>query len=62
MKSNEVTAIPELLSILFLNRSIVSIDAIGFQKNIAKKIVEKKVDYLLAVKNNQHKLYRDIDI
>ena len=62
MKSNEVTAIPELLSMLSLKGSIVSIDAIGCQKNIAKKIVEKKADYLLAVKNNQHKLYRDIDI
>lgn len=62
MKSNELTAIPELLSMLSLKGSTVSIDAMGCQKAIAEKIVEKKADYLFAVKNNQPNLYKDIDI
>jgi len=62
MKSNEGTAIPELLSMLSLKGSTVSIDAMGCQKAIAEKIVEKKADYLLAVKNNQPNLYKDIDM
>lgn len=61
-KSNELTAIPELLSMLSLKGATVSIDAMGCQKSIAEKIIEKKADYLLAVKNNQPKLYKDIDI
>lgn len=61
-KSNELTAIPELLSMLSLKGATVSIDAMGCQKSIAEKIIEKKSDYLLAVKNNQPKLYKDIDI
>ena len=62
MKSNEVTAIPKLLSMLSLKGSTVSIDAMRCQKAIAEKIVEKKADYLLAVKNNHPNLYKDIDI
>ena len=61
-KSNEITAIPELLSMLSIKGATVSIDAMGCQKIIAEKIVEKKADYLLAVKNNQPNLYKDIDI
>lgn len=55
-KSNEITAIPKLLEILDLKGSIVTIDAMGCQKTIAKKIVEQEGDYLLALKGNQGKL------
>ena len=61
-KSNEITAIPELLKILSLKGCIVSIDAIGCQKNIAKTIRDQKADYLLAVKQNQHQLFDDIKL
>jgi len=56
-KSNEITAIPELLNLLDLKKSLVTIDAMGCQKNIAEKIKDKKADYLLAVKSNQRKLH-----
>lgn len=56
-KSNEITAIPELLNLLDLKKSLVTIDAMGCQKNIAEKIKDKKADYLLAVKGNQGKLH-----
>jgi len=59
-KSNEITAIPELLNMLDIEGSIVTIDAMGCQKKIAKKIVDKKADYVLAVKGNQENLYADI--
>ncbi|MBD1578058.1 ISAs1 family transposase, partial [Vibrio sp. S11_S32] len=55
-KSNEITAIPELLKLLDIRGCIVTIDAMGCQKYIAKAIVEKDADYLLAVKGNQKKL------
>src|SRR5690606_20249086 len=60
-KSNEITAIPMLLEILELKGAIVSIDAMGCQKNIAEKIIEKQADYFLAVKQNQKILYEDIE-
>ncbi len=56
-KSNEITAIPELLKILEIKGCLVSLDAMGCQRNIADKIVKKGVDYLLAVKENQKNLY-----
>lgn len=59
-KTNEITAIPELLDLLFLEGCIVTIDAMGTQKDIAKKIIEKKVDYILQVKSNQPTLMEDI--
>ena len=52
-KSNEITAIPELLDALLIKGYLVSIDAMGCQSGIAAKILEKKADYLLAVKGNQ---------
>lgn len=52
-KSNEITAIPRLLELLQLDRCLVTIDAMGCQKEIATKIVQSKADYLLAVKDNQ---------
>jgi len=60
-KSNEITAIPALLEALFLEGSTVSIDAMGGQKEIATKIVvEKKADYVLALKGNQPTLLEDV--
>ena len=59
-KSNETTAIPALLGLLELAGCIVTIDAIGCQKEIAKQIVEQDADYVLAVKANQGTLYTDI--
>ncbi len=60
-KSNEITAIPDLLEILAIKGCMVSIDAMGCQKNIAKKIRDKEADYLLAVKENQKGLYQQIE-
>lgn len=58
-KSNEITAIPELLDMLNLKGAIVSIDAMGTQKEIARRIVEKGADYVLALKSNQTSLHED---
>jgi predicted transposase YbfD/YdcC len=52
-KSNEITAIPELLDMLNIEGAIVTIDAMGTQKAIAARIVDKKADYVLALKGNQ---------
>ena len=61
-KSNEITAIPNLLDLIDIENCIVTIDAIGTQKNIVDKIVnEKKAHYCLSVKNNQKSLFYDID-
>jgi predicted transposase YbfD/YdcC len=59
-KSNEITAIPQLLQLLDLQGALVTIDAIGCQKKIARKIVEGGGDYVLVVKGNQDKLLADI--
>ncbi len=59
-KSNEITAIPKLLEVLELAGAIVTIDALGCQKEIAAKIREKKADYVLAVKGNQEHLETDV--
>lgn len=59
-KTNEITAIPELLKMLKLKGCIVTIDAMGTQGWIVKKIREKKADYALAVKANQKRLLQDI--
>lgn len=61
-KSNEITAIPELLDMLDLKGAIVSIDAMGTQKAIAAKIVEKGGDYVLALKGNQSSLHEDVKL
>lgn len=61
-KSNEITAIPKLLKMLELTGCIVTIDAMGTQKEIAKVIKESKADYVLPVKENQPKLYEDISL
>ena len=59
-KSNEITAIPELLALLDLKGAVVTIDAMGCQKEIAADIIEGEGEYLLAVKENQPHLYEDI--
>jgi predicted transposase YbfD/YdcC len=58
-KSNEITAIPELLGVLELSGCIVTINALGCQKGIARQIVEQGADYVLALKENQGRLYRE---
>jgi predicted transposase YbfD/YdcC len=59
-KSNEITAMPELLKALYLKGSIVTIDAMGCQQGIAEAIINKEADYILAVKGNQGFLEDDI--
>ena len=59
-KSNEITAIPRLLEMLELSGCIVTIDAMGCQKEIAQGILERRADYLLAVKENQGRLHQDV--
>jgi predicted transposase YbfD/YdcC len=59
-KSNEITAIPELLKLLDLCGSIVTVDAMGTQKEIAKEIHEKKANYVMALKGNQGLLHDDV--
>jgi len=61
-KSNEITAIPELLKILALSGCIVTIDAIGTQTHIAQTIIEAEADYVLSVKENQGHLFEDISV
>jgi len=59
-KSNEITAVPELLEILYLRGCIVTTDAMGCQKEISKKITQKKADYVLALKKNHENMYDDV--
>ena len=59
-KSNEITAIPELLKILEISGCIVTIDAMGCQTEIGQAIVERRADYVLAVKGNQVTLLEDL--
>ena len=61
-KSNEITAIPELLDMLNLKGAIVSIDAMGTQKEIARRIVGQGADYVLALKGNQTSLHEDAEL
>ena len=59
-KSNEITAIPELLKLLEVKGALVTIDAMGCQKAIAQTIREREADYCLAVKENQPTLLEDV--
>jgi predicted transposase YbfD/YdcC len=59
-KSNEITAVPELLRVLELSGCIVTLDAMGCQKKIAKEIVEADADYVLALKGNQEKVHEEV--
>ncbi len=61
-KSNEITAIPELIDMLDISGSTVTIDAMGCQKQIAAKIIEKGVDYVLGLKRNQETLFEDVKL
>ncbi|MBE9130220.1 MULTISPECIES: ISAs1 family transposase [unclassified Coleofasciculus] len=60
-KSNEITAIPQLLKMLNISGSIITIDAIGCQKSIATLICHQGADYVLALKGNQGKLYNQVE-
>ncbi len=60
-KSNEITAIPRLLELLVLKGCIVTIDAMGCQKDIAAKIIDKEANYLLALKGNQGNLLEQVE-
>ncbi|MBC1295095.1 ISAs1 family transposase, partial [Nostoc sp. UCD122] len=60
-KSNEITAIPELLKVLELSGCIVTIDAIGCQKEIVKLITQKDADYVITLKKNQGNLYDEVE-
>jgi len=59
-KSNEITAIPELLDLLTVKNCIITIDAMGTQTKIAEKIIKKQADYVLALKGNQGNLHKDV--
>ncbi len=61
-KSNEITAIPQLLKMLEISGCIVTIDAMGCQKEIAKTIVAKGADYLFSLKGNQSNLHDDVKL
>ena len=59
-KSNEITAIPALLELIIVKGCIVTIDAMGCQTTIAKEIIKQEADYILAVKDNQKKLHKEV--
>jgi predicted transposase YbfD/YdcC len=61
-KANEIIAIPKLLEMLAIEGAIVTIDAMGCQRTIAKKIIKKKADYVLALKGNQGTLRDDVEV
>ncbi len=60
-KTNEITAIPELLSPLDITNSIITLDAMGCQKEIAKQIIQQKVDYILALKGNHSGMQAELE-
>lgn len=61
-KSNEITAIPKFLEMLDIEGAIITIDAMGCQRDIAKKILDKGADYALALKGNQGTLREDVEL
>jgi predicted transposase YbfD/YdcC len=61
-KSNEIVAIPKLLEMMAIEGAIVTIDAMGCQRDIAQKIIDKKADYVLALKGNQGLLREDVEL
>jgi predicted transposase YbfD/YdcC len=61
-KANEILAIPKLLDLLTIEGAIVTIDAMGCQRDIARKILDKKADYVLALKGNQGTLREDVEL
>lgn len=61
-KSNEITAIPVLLELLDIKGSIITIDAMGTQREIARQIIDKEADYVLALKGNQGSLHDEVQL
>lgn len=61
-KSNEIVAIPKLLDLMAIEGAIVTIDAMGCQRDIAQKVIDKKADYVLALKGNQGTLRDDVHL
>ncbi len=61
-KSNEIIAIPKLLELLAIEGAIITIDAMGCQRDIAQKVIDKKADYVLALKGNQTSLREDVEL
>src|SRR5271166_2126075 len=61
-KSNEIVAIPALLDLLAIEGAVLTIDAMGCQREIAQKIIDKKADYILALKGNQGTLRDDVEL
>jgi predicted transposase YbfD/YdcC len=61
-KSNEIIAIPAILAMLAIEGAIVTIDAMGCQRDIAQNILDKKADYVLALKGNQGTLHEDVKV
>jgi len=61
-KSNEILAIPALIDMLSIEGALVTIDAMGCQRGIAQKIIDKKADYILALKGNQGTLREDVEL
>src|ERR1700674_2815310 len=61
-KTNEIVAIPALLDMMAIEGAIVTIDAMGCQRDIAQKILDKKADYILALKGNQGSLREDVEV
>jgi predicted transposase YbfD/YdcC len=60
-KSNEITAIPKLLELITVKGCTVTIDAMGCQQDIARKIIKEEANYILAVKENQQQLHQDVE-
>jgi len=61
-KSNEITAIPKLLDLINIEGTVITIDAMGTQKNIAEKIIDARADYILALKGNQSTLSDEVQL
>ena len=61
-KSNEITAIPLLLDMLEISGAIITIDAMGCQKEICEKIYDKEADYVISLKGNQGNLHKDVEL
>jgi predicted transposase YbfD/YdcC len=61
-KSNEIIAIPALLDMLAVEGAVITIDAMGCQREIARKVIDKKADYVLALKGNQGSLREDVEL
>jgi hypothetical protein len=60
-KANEITAIPELLTMLDIENSIVTLDAMGCQREIAQQIIQQKTDYILVLKDNRSGMQANLE-